>query len=77
MKDVVPIKKAKKPVSSPIWAPDDKVGLKTPTILLAVVNEVYKKYFILDPPARSCVQVVPVPKGALVEIESIAVVPLK
>jgi 2-iminobutanoate/2-iminopropanoate deaminase len=38
---------------------------------------VYKKYFISDPPARSCVQVVAIPKGALVEIESIAVVPLK
>jgi 2-iminobutanoate/2-iminopropanoate deaminase len=40
----------------------------------AVMNEVYKQYFDQDPPARSCVQVAGIPKGALIEIESIAVI---
>jgi len=39
----------------------------------AAVNEVYAKYFNVDMPARSCVQVV-LPKDALVEIEAIALV---
>jgi len=38
----------------------------------AAMNEVYKQYFDHDPPARSCVQVAAIPKGALVEIEVIA-----
>ena len=38
----------------------------------AAMNEVYKQYFDHDPPARSCVQVAAIPKGALIEIESIA-----
>jgi 2-iminobutanoate/2-iminopropanoate deaminase len=37
------------------------------------MNEVYKQYFDHDPPARSCVQVAAIPKGALIEIESIAI----
>lgn len=36
------------------------------------VNEIYAKYFSEQPPARSCVQVVGLPKGANVEIEVIA-----
>lgn len=36
------------------------------------VNAVYAKYFPQDPPARSCVAVKTLPKGALVEIEVIA-----
>jgi 2-iminobutanoate/2-iminopropanoate deaminase len=36
------------------------------------VNEVYIKYFSEPYPARSCVQVPALPKGALVEIEVIA-----
>jgi len=36
------------------------------------VNEVYTKYFSEPYPARSCVQVPALPKGALVEIEVIA-----
>jgi 2-iminobutanoate/2-iminopropanoate deaminase len=40
----------------------------------AKVNEIYASYFDRDPPARSCVQVVGLPKGALIEIEGIAVV---
>ena len=37
-----------------------------------VVNEVYKKFFEEKPPARSCVQVAALPKGANVEVEVIA-----
>ena len=37
----------------------------------AVFNEIYKGYFTGDP-ARSCVEVAALPKGALVEIEVIA-----
>ncbi|MDD4692763.1 RidA family protein [Eubacterium aggregans] len=38
----------------------------------AAVNEVYAKYFTSDFPARSCVAVAGLPKGALFEIEAIA-----
>src|SRR5450432_3294202 len=38
----------------------------------AVVNEVYGKRFLSNPPARSTVQVAALPKGAKVEIELIA-----
>jgi 2-iminobutanoate/2-iminopropanoate deaminase len=37
------------------------------------VNEVYGRYFPKDPPARATVQAAGLPKGALVEIEAIAV----
>ncbi len=40
----------------------------------AVVNEIYAGYFEQDPPARSCVQVAALPKGAQVEIECITAV---
>jgi len=36
------------------------------------VNEVYAEYFTGDFPARSCVEVSRLPKGALVEIEVVA-----
>ncbi len=36
------------------------------------VNEVYGSYFTSAPPARSCVQVAALPKGAKIEIEAIA-----
>jgi len=36
------------------------------------VNEVYGRYFTDPPPARSCVQVAALPKGASVEIDAIA-----
>lgn len=39
-------------------------------------NEVYSRYFTDHLPARSCVEVAALPKGALVEIEFIAQVPL-
>lgn len=40
----------------------------------AVVNEVYGSYFTKPYPARSCVEVAALPKGVLVEIETISVV---
>lgn len=36
------------------------------------VNEIYAGYFPKEPPARSCVAVKTLPKGALVEIEVVA-----
>lgn len=39
----------------------------------AAVNAIYAGYFPGDAPARSCVQVAALPKGALVEVEAIAV----
>jgi 2-iminobutanoate/2-iminopropanoate deaminase len=38
------------------------------------VNEVYGSYFTTAPPARATVQVAGLPRGALVEIDAIAVV---
>jgi len=38
-----------------------------------VVNEIYAEFFPLEPPARSTVEVSNLPKGAPLEIESIAV----
>jgi len=38
------------------------------------INNIYARYFAHEPlPARSCVEVAKLPKGALVEIEAIAV----
>ncbi len=37
-----------------------------------VFNEIYAKYFIDSYPARSCVEVSNLPKGAQIEIEAIA-----
>jgi 2-iminobutanoate/2-iminopropanoate deaminase len=39
----------------------------------ARMNAVYAEFFGADPPARACVEVVRLPKDALVEIEAIAV----
>ncbi len=39
----------------------------------AAVNAVYESFFLAPYPARSCVQVAGIPKGALVEIECIAI----
>ena len=39
----------------------------------AAVNEIYGAYFEKDPPARATVQVAALPRGALVEIDAIAV----
>lgn len=41
----------------------------------AAVNEVYASFFSEPYPARSCVQVAAIPKGARLEIECIAVKP--
>lgn len=41
----------------------------------AAVNEVYGRSFGAHPPARSCVQVAALPKGARLEIEAVAVAP--
>lgn len=38
----------------------------------ATVNRIYGRYFDDTPPARSCVAVAELPKGALVEIEIVA-----
>jgi len=40
----------------------------------AKMNAIYAEYFTSEPPARSAFQVAALPKGALVEIESIALV---
>jgi 2-iminobutanoate/2-iminopropanoate deaminase len=39
----------------------------------AAVNEIYASFFPQEPPARSTVEVSNLPKGALLEIEAIAV----
>ena len=40
---------------------------------LAAINAIYAEYFTGEAPARSCVQVAELPKGALFEIEAVAV----
>ena len=44
----------------------------TDLIYFKSMNEIYAKYFTFDFPARSTVQVVALPMGALIEIECIA-----
>lgn len=39
----------------------------------AAMNEVYSRYFKVNPPARSTIQVARIPKDCLVEIEVIAI----
>ena len=39
----------------------------------AAINALYARYFTGEAPARSCVQVAALPKGALFEIEAVAV----
>ena len=39
----------------------------------AAMNEIYAQFFTANPPARSAVEVVKLPLGAMVEIEAIAV----
>ena len=38
------------------------------------VNEVYKEYFTANEPARAAYQVAALPRGALIEIEAVAVI---
>jgi 2-iminobutanoate/2-iminopropanoate deaminase len=40
---------------------------------VADMNAAYAEFFPSDPPARTTVQVGPLPKGALVEIDAVAV----
>jgi len=40
----------------------------------SLMNEVYKKYFVDNPPARSAIEASNLPKGFKVEIEAIALV---
>lgn len=40
----------------------------------AAINEVYGTFFKDDPPARSCVEVSALPKGALIEVEAVALI---
>lgn len=37
------------------------------------MNEIYKKFFPSNPPARSCIGVSDLPAGAIIEIDAIAV----
>lgn len=39
----------------------------------SLVNDIYQSYFSPPYPARSCVQVAKLPRGALVEVEAVAV----
>jgi 2-iminobutanoate/2-iminopropanoate deaminase len=39
----------------------------------SAMNEVYASYFEGEPPARSCIQVAALPRGAKIEVEMIAV----
>ena len=39
------------------------------------VNEIYGAYFPASPPARATVQVAGLPRGAMVEIDAVAVIP--
>ena len=59
-------------------------GLETANVIKTVVfladladfpkvNAIYEQYFSAPYPARSCVQVAGIPKGALLEIECIAI----
>jgi 2-iminobutanoate/2-iminopropanoate deaminase len=39
-----------------------------------VINKIYDEYFLKDAPARSTIEVLRIPRGALIEIEAIAVI---
>ncbi|MDL2289043.1 RidA family protein [Oscillospiraceae bacterium OttesenSCG-928-F05] len=45
----------------------------TDMALFADVNAAYAEFFGDTPPARSCIEVAALPKGALIEIEAVAV----
>jgi 2-iminobutanoate/2-iminopropanoate deaminase len=38
------------------------------------MNKIYQEYFSIDAPARSCIEVARLPKDALIEIESVAII---
>ena len=72
-----------KPISKAILAAAgaDMAHVVKTTVLLqdmadfAAMNEVYAEYFTEPYPARAAFQVAKLPKGALVEIEAVAVQP--
>jgi 2-iminobutanoate/2-iminopropanoate deaminase len=39
------------------------------------MNEIYKKYFQEDPPARTCIGIKELPRKSQIEIELIALIP--
>ena len=41
----------------------------------SAMNEVFAQYFKDSPPARTCVQVVRIPRDVLVEIDAMAIIP--
>lgn len=43
-------------------------------VIFNVINEIYGSYFKEDYPARACVEVSALPKGALIEIEAVALI---
>ena len=69
-----------KNLSAVLEAAESDIGKSVKTTIyitdmndFAVVNGIYEKYFSEPYPARSCVEVSELPKGALVECEIIAV----
>jgi 2-iminobutanoate/2-iminopropanoate deaminase len=40
----------------------------------STMNTIYQEYFVKNPPARSTIEVSRIPRGALIEIEAIAVI---
>jgi 2-iminobutanoate/2-iminopropanoate deaminase len=76
----VQTKRALENLSAVLLAADSSLGqvVKTTVFLttmddFASMNEVYAGFFPSDPPARSTIAVAALPKGALVEIEAIAI----
>jgi 2-iminobutanoate/2-iminopropanoate deaminase len=50
-------------------------GFRSDINNFGVVNGLYAEYFSAPYPARSCYQVAALPKGALIEVEAIAIKP--
>jgi 2-iminobutanoate/2-iminopropanoate deaminase len=76
----VQTKRALENLSAVLLAAGSSLGqvVKTTVFLttmddFAPMNEVYAGFFPSDPPARSTIAVAALPKGALVEIEAIAI----
>lgn len=76
----VQTKRALENLSAVLLAAGSSLGqvVKTTVFLttmddFASMNEVYAGFFPSDPPARSTIAVAALPKGALVEIEAIAI----
>ena len=54
---------------------DSSLDMKRMTDLFAEMNAIYAEFFTADFPARSAIQVSALPKGGIVEVEAIAVLP--